>query len=424
MNIHLRRTLILLICLLSVCAYGQRRRRVAPKPIVNVDSLLLQYRFEEATEAIQEQIAQNERKNLPTDELEYKAEKARIGANMLMATAKVTVIDSMVVNKDDILAHLKIDKSCGQLNYWKNLFQMNKNIGQGVLTTTTYVNDFQDRIYYSYPDATGHLKLFNRFMLNGKWSDPIALEGIGDSITDDAYPYVLSDGLTLYFASYSEEGLGGYDIYVTRYNTDTKRYMKAENMGMPFNSPANDYLMVIDEASQLGWFVSDRNQPEGKVCIYMFIPEDSRSVLPYDADNAGHIRQMAMLHHIGATQEDRGAVADARQRYKALLAGGSETKAQKGDFRFVLYDKMVYTSLADFKSSKAKQLASNWKDLKAKQQNTLTELQKSRRGVAENPALKGTVLQLEKTLSQLDDTIKDLEQNIRYEEQAKLGINK
>ena len=35
-------------------------------------------------------------------------------------------------------------------------------------------------------------------------------------------------------------------------------------------------MMVIDEAKQLGWFVSDRYQPEGKVCVYLFIPNDNR----------------------------------------------------------------------------------------------------------------------------------------------------
>ena len=40
---------------------------------------------------------------------------------------------------------------------------------------------------------------------------------------------------------------------------------------MPFNSPYNDYMYVIDEYNNLGWFASDRYQPEGKgmcICIH------------------------------------------------------------------------------------------------------------------------------------------------------------
>ena len=42
-----------------------------------------------------------------------------------------------------------------------------------------------------------------------------------------------------------------------------------ENVGMPFNSPYNDYMYVIDEFNDLGWFASDRYQPEGK-CASMY----------------------------------------------------------------------------------------------------------------------------------------------------------
>ena len=77
--------------------------------------------------------------------------------------------------------------------------------------------------------------------------------------------------------------LGGYDIFVTRYNTNTDTYLVPENVGMPFNSPYNDYMYVIDEYNNLGWFASDRFQPEGKVCIYVFIPNNSKQTYNYEA---------------------------------------------------------------------------------------------------------------------------------------------
>ena len=38
--------------------------------------------------------------------------------------------------------------------------------------------------------------------------------------------------------------MGGYDIFVTRYNSDTDNYLNPENVGMPFNSPFNDYMAL------------------------------------------------------------------------------------------------------------------------------------------------------------------------------------
>ena len=45
-----------------------------------------------------------------------------------------------------------------------------------------------------------------------------------------------------------------------------------DNYGLPYNSTANDYFLAIDERNNLGWLISDRYQPEDKVCIYIFVP--------------------------------------------------------------------------------------------------------------------------------------------------------
>ena len=107
-------------------------------------------------------------------------------------------------------------------------------------------------------------------------------------------PFVLSDGVTIYYAT-DGEGLGGYDIFVTRYNTNTDSYLTPENVGMPFNSPYNDYMYVIDEYNNLGWFTSDRFQPEEKVCIYVFIPNSSKQTYNYEAMDPQQMIRLAQI---------------------------------------------------------------------------------------------------------------------------------
>ncbi len=55
---------------------------------------------------------------------------------------------------------------------------------------------------------------------------------------------------------------------------------------MPFDSPYNHYMHVIDQYNNLGWFASDRFQPEGKICIYVFIPNSSKQTYNYEAMDA------------------------------------------------------------------------------------------------------------------------------------------
>ena len=81
----------------------------------------------------------------------------------------------------------------------------------------------------------------------------------------------MSDGITLYYASDGEGSLGGYDIFVTRYDSENGNYLRPDNIGMPFNSPANDYMYAIDEFNNIGWFASDRYQLITKsvsMCLY------------------------------------------------------------------------------------------------------------------------------------------------------------
>ena len=73
------------------------------------------------------------------------------------------------------------------------------------------------------------------------WSLGKPLPGCINASGNANYPYVLSDGVTIYYASDGDGSMGGYDIFVTRYNTNTDTYLVPENVGMPFNSPYNDY---------------------------------------------------------------------------------------------------------------------------------------------------------------------------------------
>ena len=89
----------------------------------------------------------------------------------------------------------------------------------------------------------------------------------------------MPDGVTLYFANNGENSLGGYDIFMTRRSDgdgEGKEYFQPQNVGMPYNSPFNDFMMAIDEASGLGWWATDRNQIPGKVTVYVFIPSQMR----------------------------------------------------------------------------------------------------------------------------------------------------
>ena len=208
----------------------------------------------------------------PAPVVEEPQEDPRI-TNMREMTQQIVIIDSIVTSKDQFLASIRMSAESGKLMTTGSFYRNNQN---GIL----YLNEMGNKVYFSQPD--GHqLQLYTADKLGNEWSRPQRLEGISEGIDEASYPFMLTDGVTFYFAGKGEESIGGYDIFMTRYDSRSGSFLKPENIGMPFNSEANDYMYAIDEANRIGYFVSDRRQPEGKVCIYIFIPQETRKT--YDA---------------------------------------------------------------------------------------------------------------------------------------------
>lgn len=303
------------------------------------------YRFEEALAMYEEYIAILTKKKQNTEAFEEKLNLAKRGQRMLDRVENIQIIDSVVVDKEAILNAYQLSDEAGSLAAFNEFFHANDTI-----FTTVYKNQKEQNIYYAKPNNEGYYSLHTQSKLMDKWGDEKQLpENINNPGSNNSFPFVLSDGATIYYASTNEESLGGYDIFVTRYNMNTETYLAPEQMGMPFNSIYNDYLLVIDEAKGLGWFVSDRFQPEDKVCIYLFIPDDTRSRI--ESDDIEIKRTRGMITSIRDSWKEE---ADYSALIQLAYQEASGSAGPQKDFEFVINDNTVYYTLADIKSPEAK----------------------------------------------------------------------
>ena len=339
-----------------------QRRRIRPvKPTVTVtpEDLMNEYRFDEAITALTKKIDEEKKKKKSTVTLEAQLHQARMGAEMLSGTERITIIDSMVVDADAFLSAYRLSVGCGTLAPLASIApNLVRNSTQGAMPA--YLNDFGDRMVFADTDSAGLTKLYECFTSAAGMERPVRLTGMGSDDDDQAYPYLLSDGVTLYFAAQGEESLGGYDIFVTRRMSATGPFVKAENVGMPFNSPANDYMMVIDEQARIGWFVSDRRQPAGKVCIYRFVPNDVRQTLSPDTDSADAIRQQARITSIAACCADATERNEALARLQSIRSSeeGTTTGGRRSGSRpLVLPGDVLCTSPSQLKDGRARAIA-------------------------------------------------------------------
>ena len=385
---YIKKTVILTIALLLSLSMGaqKRKKHVVKKPVV-----------------------------------EEPQEDPRI-TSMREMTQQIIIIDSIVADKDQLLSQLRLSEETGRIVSSRDF------LGKGD-STTVFINEMGNKAYLSQPDDSMHQQLCTSDLLGGEWSKPQLLKGISEGISEAAYPFMLADGTTFYFAGKGEESIGGYDIFMTRYDARSNSFLKPENIGMPFNSEANDYLFAIDEYAHIGYFVSDRRQPEGKACLYIFIPKESRKTYDPIVYTEAEIRGFADISSIADTWgngEERNA---ALARYydisiNSLKAANTNSQPEDNTIasqELVINDALTYSSTKDFRSREAAVL---YKQLIEARQQLCTlngQLEKSRSYYpkatnAEKQSLRREILQAETEVIQLNSQIQTLEKETRNAE--------
>ncbi len=335
---------------------------------------------------------------------------------MLDYTAKVNVIDSMVVDSTDFLKAIYPNFEEGRLTRYDHFFS---DKGDGIV----YVNQLGENCIYSKTIEGDSVKmLYSSSLLFDGWTEGKPLKGIDDDgrLYDFDYPYMMPDGITLYFAAKSTEGLGGYDIYRTRLNQEEGTFLRPENMGLPFNSAKDDFMFVIDEQNKLGYFVSNRNQPAGKTCVYTFIPFEARRTV--SEEDGEKLRSLARLNRIADTWGDgveRKAALNRKQKMLQILEERN-SYVYSSHLDFVINDRTTFHKLTDFRPE-------NRDRMKAlieyqKQENILQgSLDKARNffseaSTMERKQLTSEILSSEQQLEELRKRIKELEKTIRNSE--------
>lgn len=373
------------------------------------------YRFDEAVAAYEEFIEGQLKRKQSTAEADSLLEKSKINARMIKGVEEVCVIDSFVVDKAGFLNAYKISEESGKIYTYNEFFNQ-----QGDNEGTVYETELGNKVYYSKTGDHGSLAIYSTNKLLDEWSKGVELPGSINTGGDANYPFVLTDGVTIYYASDNEHSMGGYDIFVTRYNSGSDTYLAPENVGMPFNSPYNDYMYVIDEYNNLGWFATDRHQPADTVCIYVFVPNTSRQAYNYEAMDPKKIRSLARLESIEDTWKNEADVEQAKNRLDAAI--NQPAKERKVvDFEFIVNDQYTYYQLSDFRSARAKELFARYRRMESdyKAQSDKLSSQRDAYAKANNAGkqrMAPALLDLEKRVGEMGTQLDTLRVGVRNEE--------
>lgn len=201
--------------------------------------------------------------------------------NYIGRVEKIIIIDSISLPKSEFFKYYKLPVSSGTLGDGSML-------PAGVDADADYVftNESEDFKLWAEQDSTGYYRIMETSRLtDGSWSTPGVIDEDLAYGSDAIYPFMMSDGVTLYYASDGDASMGGYDIMIAKRDATDGTFLQPSNIGFPYNSPYDDYMMAIDEFNGVGWWATDRKQLDDELTVYVFVVNDIRQNYPEDEDD-------------------------------------------------------------------------------------------------------------------------------------------
>jgi len=243
-----------------------RQQPLVLKPkslLAQADSLRMNYEFKEAVNIYQQAM------NAAADSLERISieDKLILGQNGLSmmgyCSQPVVVAKQKFSLEDFFLFYPMKDRS------WRAIPNQLDSLSNSSFVKAMFVPDNSESIYYSAQDEDGIRNIYVTKLLGEQWSAPSLINEQTTSSSDEIFPILSSDGRTLFFASEGLYGMGGYDLYASQWNKETKDWDTPVNMGFPYSSPYDDFLYMNTDDGKYSIFASNRECSRDSVYLYV-----------------------------------------------------------------------------------------------------------------------------------------------------------
>jgi hypothetical protein len=120
---------------------------------------------------------------------------------------------------------------------------------------------------------------FTRKLPNGEWGVP---QNAGPNINtpyNEGFPLISADGKVLSFSSQGHTGMGGFDIFKSKWDESKQQWGEAVNVGYPINTPDDDMMFSLAANNRDGYLSAYRPGGFGDLDIYKVIFLDAEKPL-------------------------------------------------------------------------------------------------------------------------------------------------
>lgn len=372
------------------------------------------YDFEAAIESLNKYkslMKNSEKWNRMSDSIIAECE---VGLRAVSHVEDVVIIDSLIVPKNNFFEYYRLGYESGRI---VTISEASPIFEDSLWNHAAFESQAKDyRLMVRQDTALGKNLLYESDFYDGQWSPWEAISSVSVDADRMGFPFLRTDGETLYFSSDQPSGMGGLDIYVAHYDSEEDTYYTPERLGMPFNSPYDDYLMAIDETHQVGWWATERRNAGDSVVIYLFKLPESPGYLDGVQVERGRVDALKDSWKEGEDYADLlNSIKNAEQTRKKEI--------QK--LMIVIDDQHVYDSADRFKSQEAKALYEQSLTVESSVRQLESELDRMRTewttaSTTRKAQLRPLILQKEHRLDAQREQLVTLQKSYRNAELKKL----
>ena len=321
----------------------------------------LNYAFEEAIKAYSRYMLKGNKSEIKLLDVGRHIEMARNGLDYTRSGQPVTVINVQPLQADQLQIITEVN-SIGKMMKKPIEFCSKTDTRNGYkpwmyLPAYTEVNEY---IYVAgYEQGKKNKKqLFRIKNINHEtWGFPEPLNELINTSYNEEFPFFDAGTSTLYFSSDGHSSMGGYDIFKSVYDWNTKTWSRPQNLGFPINSPHNDFAFLTDDPSNTVSFVSDRTSPPNYVNLYRVkIIRDAPASRYFSLDEIRKASELTVSVHLPDPDEEVTGIDELTTKPDLNEHAAINISNEKPDYNKVLAEALMLQVRADSTARIAREL--------------------------------------------------------------------
>lgn len=170
-------------------------------------------------------------------------------------------------------------------NSWTSAKKLNKNINTRKWESHAFMTKDSEKLYFTSARKGGYggLDLWvSHINDEGEWDEP---ENLGEHVNTEYHeelPFIIEKGNQIFFGSEAHDNMGGFDMFVSVFDSIENNWPSPINLGSPYNTVGNDLAYVVTFHDKFIYCPQNSNKRRkgisGSDCFSLRMPYEDKIV--------------------------------------------------------------------------------------------------------------------------------------------------